>query len=882
VTGTTIAHYDVLEKLGEGGMGVVYKARDTRLERDVAIKVLPPSFAADSARMERFQREARTLASLNHSGIAAIYGLEESESIRAIVMELAEGETLAERIARGPIPVEDALKIALQIAEALEAAHEKGIIHRDLKPGNIMVSPDGQVKVLDFGLAKALEGDAATADPENSPTVTIGATQAGVILGTAGYMSPEQARGQAADRRADIWAFGVVLFEMLAGRRAFVGKTTTDVLASVVKEEPDWPRLPAGTLPAVRRLLRRCLTKEPKKRLQAIGDARIEIEDGIVGKGEGGPSAESRTALSPALLTVGACALVCLALLAFWFGRQTATIPARSTPAGSDGQRLTLDLSDSPSLAFDAGTALVGYESRLIDISPDGERVVYVGLTEGEPKLYLRELRSFAVRQIPGTEGAIHPFFSPSGSRVGFLTNDKLKTVALGGGKPLVVCDVSGPIFGRWLSEDTIHVVDGVGYTISSVPATGGEKQTSLSVWSRWQHYSDVLPGGKFALSTHRPGSVSGDHGKIHLISLEGGEAQLLIANGYGAKYSTSGHLVYGRAGDLYAVGFNLEQLEVRGEPRIVASDVRMDPMSTIVQAAVSTDGAIVYVPGGGTTLGRLTWVDRSGRTEFLSMPEAYYGDMDIAPDGRRIAVHVHDVSDYIQIYEPGMGVISQIEGDSSFGWPVWSRNGDRIAFTSKEANGTSRVLVHSINSGTSPKTVLESDRFFRVSAWTPDETQLVAYVDQETFLINIEAASGSGVAEPAGRGWGPDLSPNGKWLALSYRGAGVTVRPLGGAQSYQVSQGAGYSARWCQDCDQLFYREGNRFFASRVRSGPKFQWERPEKVFEVAGFIDTWGKSFDVSPDGERLLVVKRERVLPRDKIHVVQNWAAFLEDEQ
>ena len=800
------------------------------------------------------------------------------------MLELVEGPTLADRIAKGPIPLDEALPIAKQIAEALEAAHEAGVIHRDLKPANIKVRDDGTVKVLDFGLAKALDPN-PEGDPSDSPTLTAAVTQMGVIMGTAAYMSPEQAAGQTSDKRSDIWSFGVVLFEMLTGQRLFTGETVSHVLAAVLRADPDWNTLPKYAPTPIARLLRRCLERNPKRRLHGIGEARFVIEEGATAllSGEVAIAAAVRPGVwqRHVPLTSGALALVIVGLMTFWFGwrlnRPTAIGGAEAFPT-----RTTLDLVEAAPLAFDA-VASGGIDSPLLEISPDGITVVYVGQAEGESRLYVRRLDSFDVRPLEGTEGAIHPFFSPDGEAVGFLTNDKVKTVSLSGGSARVLCDAITPIVGTWLADGSIYFGDKEGVVLARVPAEGGRKEEILT--ARNEFYGKVLPDGQHVFSTFLTGSESGDYAEVRVVSLATGEPRTLIPNGYDARYVPPGYILFGRAGDLLAVRFDANRLEVLDEPQRVASDVRMDALFRNVQVAASAAGVVAYVPGGDAARGKLAWVDRSGDFEFVPMAEQLYGQVDLAPDGQRFAVHVLDVRDYIQIYETGVGATTRLEGQGSenYGHPRWSRQDDKVAFTETVGGDIYQVLVQTLNSSQPPESILAMEgEPIAALAWGPDDSKVVVqtWPQMRRFFAPIEDSTPlpAGFAVRSEFGGFMDLDPSDRWVA-AYTGQDIEVRALDGQRVYVVSQGFGTEPRWCRACDELFYRSGNQIFSVKVRFEPEFEWETPELAFEVEGFIDTNGLSYDVSPDGQRLLVVRRERMLPRNTINVIQDWTAAFE---
>ena len=594
MVGQTISHYKILEKIGEGGMGVVYRATDTKLNRDVALKILPKQFASDSQRMGRFQREAEVLASLDHPNIGQIYGIEEAGQTKALVLQLIEGPTLAERIAQGPIPVEEALKIALQMAEGLEAAHEKGVIHRDLKPANIKITPEGQVKILDFGLAKALEVETPPdTSLSQSPTLTAAATQAGVILGTAAYMSPEQARGEAIDKKADVWAFGCVLFEMLTRQATFGGKTVSDVLAGVLRIDPDWKSLPPNLHPRIRLLLERSLEKEAKDRYQGVGDARVDIQTALAD-----PSgvlvqptvdvaqAQPRRILPWVLATFVLTAIV--AIIATWILKPT-----------------ELGLVTHFNHRLPEGQVFTNPARSLVAVSPDGRKVVYVA----NQQLYLRNLDEMEARPIQGTdENPNSPFFSLGGEWVGYFSSSdrQLKKIATIGGASVTLCDVTAAPFGAsWGSDDTI--VYGQPEGIMRVSANGGASELVIPTEEGEQvHGPQMLPGGEWVLFTltSAGGATRWDEAQIVVQSLESGERRVLWEGGSDARYVSTGHLIYALEDVLFALPFDLASLEVSGGPVPIVEGVRRAnlPIGNTASAnyGFSDRGTLIYIPGTG------------------------------------------------------------------------------------------------------------------------------------------------------------------------------------------------------------------------------------------------------------------------------------------
>ncbi|HEY4580350.1 MAG TPA: protein kinase, partial [Candidatus Acidoferrales bacterium] len=557
--GTKIGVYEVISLIGAGGMGEVYRAHDTRLNRDVALKVLPEAFARDRERMARFEREAKVLASLNHPNIAAIYGLEESGPIRALVMELVEGPTLADRIRSGPVPVDETLPIARQIADAVEYAHDKNTIHRDLKPANIKVTAEGMVKVLDFGLAKALSDDPTDVDMSNSPTLSMAATRQGVILGTAAYMSPEQAKGKVADRRADVWAFGVVLYEMLAGKQLFSGETIPETLASVMKEEPALDKIPSNTPPAIRNLLRRCLEKPVRRRVQHIGEVRIVLEDVLSGValGPAEPVAAQRKGRER-LAWAAAVALFVLTTIAFAIGY------VLRAPKPPQQTRLSAEIGADASLYTATGASAI--------LSPDGMRLALLATASDQKRrIYIRSLDHLQATALSGTENATNPFFSPDGQWIGFFADGKLKKISVQGGAAVTLCDVTTGVGGSWGDDGTIVFAPIQTSALSNVSSAGGSPQPLTTLDKQageiTQRWPQVLPGSKAVLFTSDTGQGNYEDAEIVVYSVDSRQRKTVQRGGYYARYLLSGHVVYLHEGTLFALPFDLQRLEVTGQP---------------------------------------------------------------------------------------------------------------------------------------------------------------------------------------------------------------------------------------------------------------------------------------------------------------------------
>jgi hypothetical protein len=858
--GQTLGQYRIEEKLGEGGMGKVYRARDSRLGRHVAIKVLPENFGRDPERLARLTREARVLAALNHPNIAAIYQLEQAEGRTFLVLELVEGENL-----RVPLPLNEALSVARQITEALEAAHEKGIVHRDLKPANIKVTPERKVKVLDFGLAKALQEPVET-DQSQSTTISMATTRADAIVGTPAYMSPEQAAGQPVDKRTDIWSFGCVLYEMLAGRRAFGGQTIIETLSAVAKAEPEWARLPPATPNTVRQVLNLCLKKEPSHRLHHIVDARILIEHAEI------PSGISTTRRAPRGLILAGAVVLAASIMSFYLGRRSgAEQPQVARPL----THTAIDLTANAQLALGIQVPLTGFDSPVIALSRDGRYLAYVGQSPSGTMLYLRESGALTVRPVTGTEGAIYAFFSPDTRWLGFLTNDKVKKVPLHSGAPSILCDARQPIRASWTLDDTIYFIDVYGGRISRVAAAGGGPTVVAAASGS---FSQVLPNGEWALMTNWTRGISADYAEVVLRSLTTGESRVLIRAGYDARYIPPNHVMFGRGGDLFAVRFNPTRGEIEGDPFPLVSGVSMVSLWGQVHAAISENGLIAYVPGGDLAIGRLAWVDRQGRTEFLAAPARLYSVFDLAPDGERLAVHVADVTDYIWIYDLKRGEGRRLTAGKHSGWPVWNPDSRTVAFSGWETLGRHSISTQPADGGGEAREILapsQESRRRSPSSWSADHRVLALDRWGGVSFLSLSDAEVR-PPDPSPNEWGADFSPDGRWVAYVSEELGraeIFVRSFPEASTVrQISTEGGVEPVWCP-CGELFWRHGNRWMSVVVRTQPALSWDPPQFVFQT-DFIDTEGRSYDVSSDGKRLLVVKRAEPYERSRIYLVTNW--------
>jgi serine/threonine protein kinase/Tol biopolymer transport system component len=862
---STIAHYRILSKLGEGGMGAVFRATDTKLGRDVAIKVLPDSFAADPDRVARFTREAQVLASLNHPNIAAIYGVED----RALVMELVPGPTLAERIAQGAIPPEEALPIARQIAEALEYAHERGIVHRDLKPANIKVTPEGRVKVLDFGLAKALATGpvAVAADPASSPTVTMSATMAGVIMGTAGYMSPEQAKGKPVDRRADIWAFGVVLAEMLSGRFLYAGETVSETLAAVLLKEPDLSALPPATPGGVRKLLRRCLDKDPQRRLRDIGEARVAIDEILAGAtpAEAPLEVPPRAAAPPrrSLLPwtiAGALALSTIG--AAWVAWRASRAVERPM------MRFSVDLGPD-SIPGDFITAVP---------SPDGTRIVFsVRGPNGTPQLATRPLDQSKATVLAGTDNAEQPFFSPDGQWIGFFAGQQLKKISVHGGAPVLLCAATGPPRGADWGEDGYIIANLDNRRLYRVPATGGTPEaagTPADHSERTWRFPQVLPRKQWVLFTGTAANIGAgfEDANIEVLSLRTGEVKIVQRGGYFGRYLPSGHLVYLRQGTLVAARFDLDRLEIRGTPVPVLDDVAANSGQGGGQLAFSGAGTFIYRSGRiGANVWELSWLDSSGKTTPVWRAPATFLSPKLSPEGNRIA---GSLDGDILVYDPQRAAPARVTFTPAEqkGHCVWSPDGKHIAF-SMSSGGPSLWWVRADGSSQPQKlATFTAAKGISSSSFSPDGRSLAFVQSNErgtrdiwTVPLDLKDPEHprTGSPEPfASSADDPAFSPDSRWIAYtSYEPLGpqVFVRPFPGGPSagkWQVSI-AGRFPVWARNGRELFFlgqdnhlmaagceAKGDRFVADQPR-----RWA-PTEIARTANFM-----SFDVAPDGGRAI---------------------------
>jgi eukaryotic-like serine/threonine-protein kinase len=873
--GDKLGPYEIIGPLGKGGMGEVYRARDTKLGRDVAIKVLPEAFTADPGRMMRFQREAQVLALLDHPNIGAIYGLVEANGTPSLVLALVEGPTLDERIAAGPLPIEEAIPIAQQIIAALEYAHERGVIHRDLKPANVKITPEGSVKVLDFGLAKVLDEEAPAPTGVDSPTLTLGHTRAGAILGTAAYMSPEQAVGKPADRRSDIFSFGAVLYEMLTGKRAFTGDSAGEILVSVAKDDPDWSKLPPDTPRSVRELLRRCLTKDRRQRLQAIGEARIVLAqpDGP-GEAPAAISIPRRAIWAPWIVA----AVIAAAGLWGWLrpaprpvlpvARVATSLPVRNVPGG-------------------------------IALSRDGTRLAFVSGT-GPGQIYVRAMDQLDATPLAGTEGAEFLCFSPDGQQISFhdSAQNLLKKVTLASGAVETLAPAHarvGPPTQSWGDDGNILFSDGG--VLMRIPAAGGKAivvaKPDITKVEIDYAGAQLLPGGRRILVGVRGGSKGNF---IVALDPKTGDRKILLQGPEVAQFvpvpptPTSGYLFYyaSASGSLMAVPFDAKRLEVKGDATPVLDGILTFVNNPLALLAISNSGTLAYVAGtaGQAAANTLVWVDRKGVEQTLGAPAKTYLSARVSPrDPNRIALGIAgDQGSDIWVYDASRGTMDRISSDGHSLGPVWTPDGKRIVYERNPGSGKPAVMWAPADRSTPPSVLAtrNNDRApIAPSSVSPDGKFVIGYFPLEKGLwaLRVDGVKADGkprsIIESEFRKAVPDISPDGHWVAYAADDTGrgeiyVSSFPDAGPK-ITVSTDGGSAPRWSRNGRELFYSAGAKLMAVDVQTTPTFHAGRPKELFEGNY------RGYDPAPNGQRFLVVKLPaavRQAPSNEVTIVFNW--------
>ena len=885
--GTQLGSHEVIALLGKGGMGEVYRARDTKLKRDVAIKILPDEFASDANRVARFQREAEVLASLNHPNIALIYDFQQAGDTRFLVLELVEGETLAERIQRGPLPVEEALNIAAQICDALEVAHEKEIVHRDLKPANVKVTPDGKVKVLDFGLAKALESPPVPPNLSNSPTLSLAATNAGVILGTAAYMSPEQAKGAEADLRSDVFAFGCVLYELLSGRQAFQGESVSEILAAVLIRDADLSALPRNLNERLTDLLRRCLEKNPKRRWQAVGDLRAELE--IISRAPRSLPTPAAVTIQPSspwwkraipalLMTIFVSTLVGLAV---W--------QLKPSSRSESVARFAVTLPDSQLFTR------VG--SKVIALSPDGTNLVYVAGRQ----LFLRKLGDLDARPIQGTQqDPGGPIFSPDGQWILFYSfaDDAIKKIPITGGAAVTLCAACATTLGYGVSwEGSTIVFVRNRQEILSIPESGGKPEVWVKVNPDEAVSSpQLLPGGESMMFNIAKADATWDKADIVVFSRKSGQRKVLIPGGSSARYVPTGHIVYALGPNLYAIQFDLHSLTTTGGPVPVLENIMRSQLELAGAATnptnfdFSKNGTLIYVPRSSTQVAEqriLAVADRSGKTSVLpGLGPGLYGRPRVSPDGRSVVLGMDDGS--ISIYDvSGKSQLRRLTFEGTSIGPIWSPDGRRIAYRSSR-DGRFGIFLQAADGGgsverltTAASGILVQDYPF---TWSPDGNNVVFTRDNRLWTISligdrkIEALSEN-------NSYNATFSPDGKWLAYvsSDRvGTHVYIQEFPKGTRYQVSQEPSNAPLWTRDQKELLYyqNDSGKLVAVRIQTQPSFSVGEPA-IVPIDRMIQPQGspREYDTLPDGRLVVILPTPQngetgPRPTQQINVVLNW--------
>ena len=872
--GDRVGSYEIRGLIGRGGMGAVYRAKDATLEREVAIKALTYAFAADPSTLRRFEREAKLLASLNHPNIAVIHDLLQVEDRSYLVLELVEGETLSQRLARGPIELPEVIRIATQLADALEEAHRKGVVHRNLKPSNVKLTPEGRVKVLDFGLAKTDEP--AVEEGGTTPTAEAPTTRSGVILGTPGYMSPEQVRGHAVDKRSDIWAFGCLVYEMRVGTRAFAGATASDAIAAALREEVDWSRLPRSTPPALERMLRRCLKQDARERLQDIGDARIELEE-LQRDDKSASRTRATFAWRPS-----ASALVVATLFGLLAGAALLSILDWRIPTA---RKPLLRMS----VLVGPGERLWQGASSSIAISPDGSRVAFVGEKEERISLFVRSLDAYDAVPVRSSDGARDPFFSPDGEWVGFFAGGEMRRVHLASGASSSITHASLQSRGAsWGADERIVFSQDGAKGLFVVPSAGGKAELLAApdpgddvveyLWPQW------LPEQRSVLFTRRRLNASGISDELVVLDLASARVQA-IGRGTQGVFVPSGHVVYATGGSLEAVGLDLESLTTTGGSVQVVESVHGYPIGA-TSFAVSPSGALLYVEPTQTTT--LDWVDRAGTRIPLEIPRGTPGWPRLSPDGHLAALHVggpetRDVW-LLDLERPGSTRQLTYRGG---GFPVWSQDGQRIGFMSRQAGSGDLYIVPADGSGP-PERVVSGERTKIPVSWSRDGVLAYYEIGEETqrdiWVVDLDGdrTPRPFVATQANE-LSPVFSPDGRRLAYVSDESGqneVYVRPYPPPGAVTViSIDGGSEPVWSRDGAQLFYRHADKLMSVSVRYSPRFEVGRPATAMDAPLLPGSGGNpSYDIAGDGSRFLVLRSAAESSVDELRLVLNWGEEL----
>src|SRR6266508_1243745 len=876
----TLAHYSIVCKIGAGGMGEVYRARDTRLNREVAIKLLPAAFALDADRLRRFEQEARATSALNHPNILTIYDIGTHEGAPFIVAELLEGEELRELLSDGALPPRKALDYAQQVPLGLAAAHEKAIVHRDLKPENLFVTHDGRLKILDFGLAKLKpqRNEIVSSEIETQKQIT----DPGTVIGTVGYMSPEQVRGQDADHRSDIFSFGSILYEMLSGQRAFRRDTMAETMTAILKEDPlELSETNILISPQLEKIVRRCLEKKPARRFQTASDLGFAIES-LSTPSDTRPASQLDTTAALAgvrrgrwLLAAGAIlAGLVLTVGAFLLGRSRSV---SSMPAAVSRMTISLATPIAPGKYCPLGVGRTA-----IALSPDGSLLVYAGEQNGKSQLFARPLDSFDARPIPGTEGAYAPFFSPDGRWIAFFAANTLQKVSLEGGQPVTLCEARTSHGGAWGPDDTILFADAEGARLVRIAASGGEPKTVVTLGvlkpGNWGYSNpEFLPDGDTALLTVW-WSLNPDNYRIAALSLKTGNLRFVVEGGMDGHYLSTGHLVYARGATLIAAPFDVRSATVTGPGVTLIENVRSEEWGA-VQFTLARNGTLIYVPGGPAWIGKLVWADRTGATTPIAAPARAYQNFSLSPDGQRVALELSEATRDIYLFEFARGGLIRFTNDGENGCPRWTPDGKQVTFWRRTASGFD-VISRAIDSGS--ETMFMSRETGEIQSWSPDGKTLVFMQNTPETSVDVWMKSGDQPPRPwlmtRFRELLAAFSRDGKYVAYVSDESGqyeIYVRTASGeGAKWQVSNEGGEEPLWSRDGRELFFRNGPKWMAAEVKTEREFKAGTPHMLFE-GPYLNVPGVSYDVAADGRFLMLEENYEQPTTLQLQVILNWS-------
>jgi serine/threonine-protein kinase len=880
-SGTRLGPYEILAPLGVGGMGEVYRACDTRLDRTVAVKILPAHLSSDVTLRQRFEQEAKAISSLNHPHICALYDVGHQDGTDFLVMEYLEGDTLAKVLEKGPLPLAQVLKYGVEIADALDKAHRQGIVHRDLKPGNIMITKSG-AKLLDFGLAKAALPLASGATLTVAAMRTTPVTQQGTIVGTFQYMSPEQVEAKELDARSDIFSFGAVLYEMLTGTRAFPGKSQLSVASAILEKEPEPIRtLQPLTPPALEQALQRCFAKDPDDRWQTARDLFLELK----WIAEGGsqvthpPTAAMRSAFGLRAVILSVATLLCVAAIA---------------------SLATWDLKPSPSrpvtrtvITLPPGQRLAGLDQAAVALSPDGNLLAYVALQGGTQQLYIRAMDSLEARPIPGTEGGVNPFFSPDGHWLGFVAGGKLKKVSVSGGSPVTLGVAVQPRGASWGSQGIIAFAPAGVSNIQQMPDGGGSVQplTRLVKGEVGHRGPEFLPGGKALLFVAATSSFNWANAQVAVQSVGTGERRNLIQGGMQPRYESSGHLVYAQGGSLMAVAFDAQRFALTGSAVPVVEGVLQSPLSGAAQYSFSATGSLVYVPGSmQAAQRRLVWVNRNGAEQPITAPTHAYMYPRLSPEGRRLAVGIVDQDAQIWLYDLSRETLTRftLEGSSNLN-AAWTPDGKRIAFQAGR-EGQIAIFWQRADGGGGLEQLTTNEYTHVPTSWSADG-QLMAFFEvnpntgYDIWVLRLTEHKAQPFLRTPFNESVPRFSPDGRWLAYISDESGryeIYVQPYPGpGGKFQISTEGGTEPAWNPNGRELFYRNREKMMAVEITTQPSFSASRPRVLFEGKYELSpATSPNYDVSPDGQRFLMLKpnEQEASALTQINVVLNWSEEL----